>query len=258
MGGGRLRYQSQACLRRCIIVVVLSLMLCSACTQQRNITIEPASDLNSEESAYAEARKRMVETQIRTRSINDERVLAVMEKVPRHCFVLEGYLDQAYDDHLLPIGHGQTISQPYIVALMTELLALEPGEKVLEIGAGSGYQAVILANLNIQVYTVEIIEVLGQRTASILKELGYDVHVKVDDGYYGWPKHTPFDAIVVTCAPDHIPQPLTEQLRDGGRLVIQIDPPRCYQTLWLIEKKGTQFVSTNMGSVIFVPMLGEH
>jgi len=181
-----------------------------------------------------------------------------MAKVPRHCFVLQGYLSQAYADHPLTIGQGQTISQPYIVALMTEFLALQPGEKVLELGTGSGYQAAILAELTDQVYTVEIIESLGQRAAATLDELGYNIYAKVDDGYYGWPEHAPFDAVIVTCAPDHVPQPLMQQLRDEGRLIIPIGPPGLYQTLWLIEKKGDQFLSTNLGGVRFVPLLGEH
>ncbi len=128
----------------------------------------------------------------------------------------------------------------------------------MELGTGSGYQAAILAELTDQVYTVEIIESLGQRAAAILDELGYNIYAKVDDGYYGWPEHAPFDAVIVTCAPDHVPQPLMQQLRDGGRLIIPIGPPGLYQTLWLIEKKGDQFLSTNLGGVRFVPMLGEH
>ena len=142
--------------------------------------------------------------------------------------------------------------------LMTQHLALQPGEKVLEVGTGSGYQAAILAEITNQVYTVEIIEPLGQQAASTLEELGYNVHGKIDDGYYGWMEHAPFDAIIVTCAPDHLPQPLIKQLKDGGMLVIPIGPPGFFQTLWLIEKKGEKLHSTNLGDVSFVPLLGEH
>jgi len=229
-------------------------MLFPACAKQGEVT----SISSAEEAAFTEAREKMVEEQIRQRGISDSRVLSAMTKVPRHRFVPDEQLDHAYADHPLPIGHGQTISQPYIVALMTEFLSLQPGEKVLEIGTGSGYQAAILAELTDQVYTVEIIEPLGQRAAATLKELGYNIYTKIDDGYYGWLEYAPFDAIIVTCAPDHVPQPLREQLRDGGRLVIPIGPPGYYQTLWLIEKKGDQFLSTNLGGVIFVPLLGEH
>jgi len=221
-------------------------------------TDEQAPTLQTPEATFAQARNKMVEEQIQARDISDLRVLTAMATVPRHHFVPEDYLSQAYADHPLPIGQGQTISQPYIVALMTEYLALQPGEKVLEIGTGSGYQAAILAELTDQVYTVEIIESLGQQAAATLDELGYNVHFKVDDGYYGWLEYAPFDAIVVTCAPDHVPQPLMQQLRDGGRLVIPVGPPGLYQTLWLIEKKGDQFQSTNLGGVRFVPLLGEH
>jgi len=229
-------------------------MLFPACAKQGEVT----SISSAEEAAFTEAREKMVEEQIRQRGISDSRVLSAMTKVPRHRFVPDEQLDHAYADHPLPIGQGQTISQPYIVALMTEFLSLQPGEKVLEIGTGSGYQAAILAELTDQVYTVEIIEPLGQRAAATLKELGYNIYTKIDDGYYGWLEYAPFDAIIVTCAPDHVPQPLREQLRDGGRLVIPIGPPGYYQTLWLIEKKGDQFLSTNLGGVIFVPLLGEH
>lgn len=209
-------------------------------------------------TAFDKAREEMVEEQIEGRGISDQQVLSAMVRVPRHRFVPRDYLSQAYEDHPLPIGHGQTISQPYIVALMTQFLELEPGAKVLEIGTGSGYQAAILAELSDQVYTVEVIEPLREQAAATLEELGYEVRSRLGDGYYGWPEHAPFDAIIVTCAPDHVPHPLTQQLRDGGRLVIPVGPPGCYQTLWLIEREGEQFRSTNLGGVIFVPMLGEH
>ena len=248
-------------MRHLVVLVLLVLIVFSACVQKGGTAVAPTPVSPSEgedQAAFAEARKKMVEEQIQARGISDPRVLSAMSKVPRHRFVLQDYLSQAYADHPLPIGHGQTISQPYIVALMTEHLALQPGEKVLEIGTGSGYQAAILAELTDQVYTVEIIEPLGQQAAATLKKLGYNVHCKVDDGYYGWREYAPFDAIIVTCAPDHVPQPLTGQLRDGGRLVIPVGPPGYYQTLWLIERKGEEFRSTNLEGVVFVPMLGEH
>ncbi|MGQ9586413.1 MAG: protein-L-isoaspartate(D-aspartate) O-methyltransferase [Anaerolineae bacterium] len=209
--------------------------------------------------AYREERLTMVESQMRLRDIRDEDVLRAMENVPRHEFVPPEYVSQAYADHPLPIGYGQTISQPYIVALMTQLLRLKQGEKVLEIGTGSGYQAAILAELTDEVYTVEIIPELAEAAAERLQELGYtNVHVRQGDGYYGWAEHAPFDCIIVTCAPDHVPPPLLEQLADGGRLVIPVGPPGGYQTLWLIERQGDDFSRKNITGVVFVPLTGEH
>ncbi|MGQ9457873.1 MAG: protein-L-isoaspartate(D-aspartate) O-methyltransferase [Anaerolineae bacterium] len=208
---------------------------------------------------YREARLSMVESQLRLRDIRDEDVLRVMEKVPRHEFVPPEYVNQAYADHPLPIGYGQTISQPYIVALMTQLLRLKRGDKVLEIGTGSGYQAAILAELTDEVYTVEIIPQLAQAAEERLRRLGYtNVHVLNADGYYGWKEHAPYDCIIVTCAPDHIPPPLLEQLKDGGRLVIPVGPPGGYQTLWLVERKADDFIHKSITGVIFVPLVGEH
>jgi len=208
---------------------------------------------------FAEKRHQMVETQIKARGVTDERVLAAMEKVPRHLFVPQQYIDEAYADHPLPIGYGQTISQPYIVAYMTELLNLKPGDKVLEIGTGSGYQAAILAEITDKVYTVEIIPELARSAEERLKRLGYEnVKVLNADGYYGWEEYAPYDAIIVTCAPDHIPQPLVQQLKDGGRMVIPVGPPGGYQTLTLVEKVGGEVKTYSMLWVLFVPMLGEH
>ena len=200
----------------------------------------------------------MIERDLKGRGIHDDQVLQAFEAVPREAFVPRDHVSQAYDDHPVAIGHGQTISQPYIVALMTQLLRLQDKGRVLEIGTGSGYQAAILAELTDQVYTVEIIEPLGQQSAATLEKLGYDVHCKIGDGYHGWLEQAPFDAIIVTCAPEHVPQPLTRQLKDGGRLVVPVGPPGHYQTLWLIERQGEQVKSTNLGGVVFVPMLGEH
>lgn len=174
--------------------------------------------------AELEARRRqMVDSQIRARGVRDSRVLAALEKVPRHRFVPSGDESTAYGDHPLAIGQGQTISQPYIVAYMSEALALDPNERVLEVGTGSGYQAAVLGELVREVYTVEIVPELARGAASVLRELGYsNVHVREGDGYAGWPEHAPFDAVIVTAAPDHIPQPLVEQLVIGGRLVVPV------------------------------------
>jgi protein-L-isoaspartate(D-aspartate) O-methyltransferase len=206
-----------------------------------------------------EERMEMVERQIRSRGISSQQVLDALERVPRHEFVPEQYQSQAYADHPLPIGHGQTISQPYIVALMSELLQLEAGACVLEIGTGSGYQAAILAEIIDQVYTVEIIEALATQARERLDRLGYDnVEVLHADGYFGWPEHAPYDAIIVTAAPDHIPQPLVQQLADGGKLVIPVGPPGGYQTLWEITKEGEEITKRNVTGVLFVPLTGEH
>jgi protein-L-isoaspartate(D-aspartate) O-methyltransferase len=205
--------------------------------------------------AYTRARLRMVKTQMRQRDITDERVLAAMETVPRHEFVSPETLDQAYNDHPLPIGYGQTISQPYIVALMTQMLELKSDDKVLEIGTGSGYQAAVLAELTAQVYTIEIIPELAQSARTTLDRVGYDYVVsKQDDGYWGWEDHAPFDAIIVTAAPDHIPQPLLNQLVDGGHMVIPVGPPGGYQSLWHITREGDEFHNFNWGGVRFVPL----
>ena len=191
--------------------------------------------------------------------VGDEAVLRARETVPRHEFVPPKYLGQAYADHPLPIGYGQTISQPFIVAWMTELLELMRGDKVLEIGTGSGYQAAVLAELTDNVYTVEIIEELEKSAEERLKRLGYtQVKVRHADGYYGWEEHAPYDAIIVTCAPDHVPQPLVQQLKDGGRMVLPVGPPGGYQSLWLLRKQGEEVLSENLGGVMFVPLTGEH
>jgi protein-L-isoaspartate(D-aspartate) O-methyltransferase len=204
---------------------------------------------------YAGEREAMVEYQIRQRDVTDEAVLRAMRTVPRHEFVPADSRGQAYNDHPLPIGYGQTISQPYIVALMSELIDLEPGEKVLEIGTGSGYQAAVLAQLTDQVYTIEIIPELATRAQADFDQLGYDqIMAKQDDGYWGWEEYAPFDAIIVTAAPDHVPQPLVNQLADGGKMVIPIGPPGGYQSLWLLERQGDEITRYNWGGVRFVPL----
>jgi protein-L-isoaspartate(D-aspartate) O-methyltransferase len=190
----------------------------------------------------------------------DPRVLEAMAAVPRHRLVPERLQDVAYENRPLPIGHGQTISQPYIVAVMTDLLNLQPGQRVLEVGTGSGYQAAILAELGTRVYTIEIIEELGERARRDLEALGYDnVEVRIDDGYYGWESEAPFDAIVVTAAASHIPPPLIDQLKPGGRLVIPVGSRFMVQQLVLVEKDSAGEVTTRqILPVRFVPLTGSH
>lgn len=200
----------------------------------------------------------MVATQLRARGVKDARVLAAMGKVPREEFVPTEARDRAYLDGPLPIGEGQTISQPYVVALMTELLAVKPGDRVLEIGTGSGYQAAILAELTSEVYTIEILPTLAQRAEQTLKRLGYNtVKVKTGDGYLGWPEAAPFDGIIVTCAPTDVPKPLQEQLKDGGRMVIPVGSQLSGQTLYLLHKQGQKLKQTAVIPVRFVPMVRE-
>lgn len=204
---------------------------------------------------YDALRRRMVEEQIAARDIADARVLDAMRKIPRHEFVAEAMRPAAYDDGPLPIGHGQTISQPYIVALMTDLLRLKKSDKALEVGTGSGYQAALLGELVSQVYTIEIIEPLAQSAAARLKQLGYkNVEVRFGDGYHGWAEHAPFDAIIVTAASDHVPPPLVRQLKPGGRMVIPLGSTIHRQMLVLLEKDANgRLQSRNVAPVVFVP-----
>ncbi len=185
-------------------------------------------------------------------------VIRAMRAVPRREFVPPDYVNQASENRPLPIGFGQTISQPYMVEWMTELLELQPGEKVLEVGTGSGYQAAILAELGfVDVYTIEIIPELARNAAKRLQDLGYtNVHVRQGDGYFGWPEYAPFDAIIVTAAPEHLPDPLTGQLVEGGRIVIPIGPQGSYQNLWKYVKEHGKLKAHNMGGVIFVRFTG--
>ena len=211
------------------------------------------------DDSFARARQRMVAEQLTSsgRDITNARVLTAMGKVPRHEFVPERLRAQAYRDRPLPIGHGQTISQPYIVAFMTEQLEPGPADRVLEIGTGSGYQAAVLAELTAQVYTIEIIEDLAQRAATDLQRLGYtNVHVRAGDGYKGWPEAAPFDAIIVTCAPEKVPQPLIDQLKDGGRMIIPIGQS-WDQELVLLRKHGNRLEQRAVLPVLFVPMTGQ-
>jgi len=205
---------------------------------------------------FEKLRLRMVKGQIESRGVKDKNVLEAMKKVPRHLFVPEKYRKYAYDDRPLPIGENQTISQPYIVAYMTESLELDEDDKVLEIGTGSGYQAAILGEIAASVYTIEIVESLALRAELTLKDLGYtNVHVRVGDGYQGWPGEAPFDAVIVTAAPDHIPQPLIDQLKEGGRLVIPVGD--YMQELVLVKKTDKGIEKERLLSVMFVPMTGE-
>lgn len=200
------------------------------------------------------ARDEMVRTQIADRGIRDPATLAAMRAVPRHRFVPPDLAESAYADEPLPIGYGQTISQPYIVAFMTETLRLKPGHKVLEVGAGSGYQAAVLARIVREVFTIEIVPELGNAARERLRMLGYrNVRAHVADGYDGWPEEAPFDAIVVTAAADHIPPPLIRQLRDGGRMVIPVGSPFFVQTLMLVEKDRGKIRTTSLMPVRFVP-----
>lgn len=203
---------------------------------------------------YAKLREQMVKNQIESRGVEDSATLASMRKVPRHSFVPAGQVAYAYDDRPLPIGYGQTISQPYIVAYMTEIIKPKPGYRVLEIGTGSGYQAAVLSGIVSKVYTVEIIEELGKQASTRLKNLNYkNIEVKIADGYHGWKEHAPYDAIVVTAAAEYIPPPLKEQLKDGGRMIIPVGSPYMTQQLMLIEKTGDKYRSTSLMPVRFVP-----
>ena len=218
---------------------------------------KPASPDAASLDKYETMRTAMVEEQIIARNIKDEKVINAMLKVPRHLFVDESQWDSAYNDYPLPIGMGQTISQPYIVAIMTESLKLTGKEKVLEIGTGSGYQAAILAEIVEQVYTVEIIPVLYERAKKPLAEYT-NVKLSNHDGYYGWKEFAPFDRIIVTAAPDHIPQPLIEQLKDGGIMVIPVGPPGWNQVLWKVVKEKDDVKTMKIIDVSFVPLTGEH
>jgi protein-L-isoaspartate(D-aspartate) O-methyltransferase len=229
---------------------LLFLILLVECTEGRR-AVEPGP-----KGDFKAMREKMVENQIKARGVKDLRVLSAMSKVERHLFVPKEYQASAYADQPLPIGEGQTISQPYIVALMTDLLELKRGEKVLEVGTGSGYQAAILGELAKEVYTIEIVESLALSARNLLRELGYqNITVKAGDGYLGWPEVGPFDGIIVTCAPDHIPKPLLDQLKEGGRMVVPVGTYS--QALKKITKRSGKIETTDVIPVVFVPMTGE-
>jgi len=211
-----------------------------------------------EEDKYAKRRTDMVQNQLAARDITDKKVLEAMLTVQRHLFVPKRYRNQAYADHPLPIDEGQTISQPYIVALMTQYLDLKRGDKVLEIGTGSGYQAAVLAHLTESVFSIEIKEKLSRKATDTLKNLDYhQVRVKHGDGYFGWPEYAPFDAIIVTCAANHIPPPLLNQLNEGGALIIPLGSTLYSQTLTLVTKIDGKPQVRHVLGVRFVPMTGE-
>ncbi|MDY6837269.1 MAG: protein-L-isoaspartate(D-aspartate) O-methyltransferase [Thermodesulfobacteriota bacterium] len=239
-------------LRPALPAIVTVIFLVAACACLPRITRAASPD------PYVQARQRMVESQLKARDITDPKVLEVMGTVKRHLFVMPEYASQAYADHPLPIEEGQTISQPYIVALMTQILDVKPGEKVLEIGTGSGYQAAVLSHFTDKVWSMEISKPLAKSASERLNALGYsDVKVKHGDGYLGWPDKAPFDAIMVTAAANHVPPPLIEQLKMGGRLLIPLGSSTYYQRLTKITKipKGNDV--EHLLGVVFVPMVGK-
>jgi protein-L-isoaspartate(D-aspartate) O-methyltransferase len=247
---------------RCSVLLLVVLIVASCTSASRNPsagqnstpsdTIQPVQQDNA--PAWKKEAAQMVETQLVQRDIQDQRVLKAMKTTPRHLFIPKSYRAFAYDDHPVPIGKEQTISQPYIVAKMTELLNLKGHEKVLEIGTGSGYQAAILSQLADTCYSIELIKILAERAARLLKEQGYhNVVVKCDDGYKGWQEHAPFDAIIITAAPETIPQALVDQLKMNGRMVVPVG--KTYQQLLLITKTNKGIKKKNIFPVRFVPMV---
>jgi len=239
-------------------------LICQGCPQEKNQSTSSSETKGSAEMAkkspedlFAKRREEMVKTQIEARGVKDPLTLQAMRKVPRHLLVPEKFWGEAYNDYPLPIGSGQTISQPYIVAFMTEQLALKGGEKVLEIGTGSGYQAAVLAEIAGEVYTIEIICALANSAQEKLNEMGYkNISVKCADGYQGWPEKAPFDAIIVTAAPGKIPEPLLDQLKPGGRMIIPVG--EYAQELILVKKKPDGAIEKQaVLPVRFVPMTGE-
>jgi len=225
-------------------LIIAAALICVSC-----------SPAQTQVADFAGQRERMVKEQIVMRGLVAERVLSALRKVPREEFVPAEYRAESYTDKALPIGYDQTISQPYIVAFMTEELRPQPTHRVLEVGTGSGYQAAILAELVAEVYTIEIIEPLAKKAEATLQRLGYkNVHVKTGDGYKGWPERAPFDSIIVTCAPERVPQPLLDQLKEGGRMIIPVGA-KFAQELYLFEKKNGRLQQSAVLPVRFVPML---
>jgi protein-L-isoaspartate(D-aspartate) O-methyltransferase len=230
-------------------VLFILLFLVMSCGQQKSIQEDT-------DKMYEKMRIAMVRDQIEKRNIKDQNVIRAMSKVPRHEFVPEHLRKYAYADEPLPIGEDQTISQPYIVAYMSEQLELKPTDKILEIGTGSGYQAAVLAEITDSVFTIEIVDVLARRAESTLKKLGYsNIMVKSGDGYKGWPEHAPFDKIIITAAPTRIPQPLVDQLKIGGKMILPLGDYS--QDLVLIQKNEGGVTQRKLLPVRFVPMTGE-
>lgn len=242
-------------MKKTVFVLIFIFMLFGFCFAKGG---QEDADRESGDTVWKQLRADMVEIQIKARGIHDPDVLKAMRIVPRHLFCIEEYRTYAYSNNALPINYGQTISQPYIVALMTELLELEEGDKVLEIGTGSGYQAAVLAQLTDQVYTIEIIEGLAWSAKKLYDILGYDqIRTKTADGYFGWEDEAPFDAIIVTAAAGHIPSPLIEQLKPGGRLIIPVGSPFEVQILMKIVKHlDGSLTAEQVLPVRFVPLTG--
>jgi protein-L-isoaspartate(D-aspartate) O-methyltransferase len=238
-------------IRRVIAIAGIALLY-TACLLRN-----PATADTEDPSAYRPEREAMVRTQLKARGIRDPQVLAAMRRVPRHLFVPQRLRSKAYEDHPLPIGEGQTISQPYIVALMTQGLNLTARSRVLEIGTGSGYQAAVLSQIAHSVYSVEIKQRLYQQARDRLRALNFsNVRTRLGDGYHGWKAHAPYDAIMITAAVDHIPPPLLAQLKDGGRLILPLGNPFSYQNLVKVTKKQADFISESITTVRFVPLTG--
>ena len=236
------------------LAIVVSLAAASACS---TVPTEVPPTLAPDDE-FAAPRNAMVDVYADINEISDPLVLNAMRTVRREEFVLPHDRGRAYREMALAINAGQTISQPLVVALMTDLLDLQPGERVLEIGTGSGYQGAVLSEITDHVYSIEIIPSLAAEVAARLDRLGYgDIELSQADGYFGWEEESPFDGIIVTAAPDHVPPPLLRQLADGGRMTIPVGPPGAVQTLWLIERRGDQYIRTNQGAVMFVPFVRE-
>ncbi len=235
------------------IVLPAAFVLLAACAEAPAPTLTPLPA-----DPFATAREELVESGVIAYGIEDPEIIQAMRTVPRHRFVPPEYRDQAYENHPLPIGYGQTISQPYIVALMTEALELETGDRVLEIGTGSGYQTAVLAELGMEVYSIEIVGPLAESAAAVLEELGYASNLRHADGYFGWEEAAPFDAIIVTAAPDHVPQPLLRQLKIGAILVIPVGPVGGFQELWSVRRISAEsYENSSLGGVRFVPLVRE-
>ena len=236
-----------------LFIVILSFFLLGLSSSPEQVIIN-----SNDSDRFLNLRSAMVRDQLAIRGIKNERVLQAMSEIPRHLFVGKSLSGKAYNDHPLPIGDGQTISQPYVVAMMTEALDLKSTDRVLEIGTGSGYQAAVLAEIVSEVYSIEIIESLEREANKLLIRLGHkNVKTKYADGYFGWKEHAPFDAIIITASANHIPPPLIKQLKEGGRLIIPLGSTLYYQTLTLVKKVKGELEVEQMGGVAFVPMTGK-